>query len=65
VQLLDNAREYGEEIQAKLRKRLDRLRKPVELRRYYFYSDTIGATAASEVRSAEAFVGLRPNRLTR
>jgi nucleotide-binding universal stress UspA family protein len=62
VQLLDNAREYGDEIQAKLRKRLDLLQKPVELRRFDVYSDTIGETAASEARSADAFVGLRPNR---
>jgi nucleotide-binding universal stress UspA family protein len=61
-QLLDNAREYGDEIQAKLRKRLDLLQKPVELRRLDVYSDTIGETAASEARSVDAFVGLRPNR---
>jgi nucleotide-binding universal stress UspA family protein len=61
VRLLDDAREFGDEVEAKLAKRLSLLQKPVELRRLDVFSDIIGETAASEARSADAFVGLRPN----
>jgi nucleotide-binding universal stress UspA family protein len=61
VQMLERAREFGDETEAMLTKRLRLLQKPVELRRFDVFSDTIGEIAAHEARSADTFVGLRPN----
>jgi nucleotide-binding universal stress UspA family protein len=61
VKLMEEARELGDRTEAKLTQRLARLQKPVELRRFDVFSDTIGDVAAREARSADTFVGLRPN----
>ena len=45
----------------KLRERLARLQKPVELRRFDTFSDSVGKIAAREARTADAFVAIRPN----
>ena len=59
AELLRIARETGDEREAKLRDRLNRLQRPVELRRF----DTVsGETVAErEARAADTFVALRPN----
>src|SRR4030095_2406420 len=55
------ARAVGAKREAKLRQRLARLQKPVELRRFDTFGDTIGEIAAREGRTADAFVAMRPN----
>ena len=59
--LLHAAREAGDKVEARLRERLNRLQKPVELRRFDILSDAAENVVAREVRAADTFVGLRPN----
>jgi nucleotide-binding universal stress UspA family protein len=61
VNLMDLAREAGDKMEIKLTQRLARLQKPVELRRFDGFVDTIADIAAREARTADAFVTLRPN----
>src|SRR3981081_3732215 len=61
VNLVQLAREAGDKTEIKLAQRLDRLQKPVELRRFDGFLDTIAAIAAREARTADTFVALRPN----
>lgn len=61
VRLVDQARAVGDKLEAKLRQRLARLQKPVELRRFDTYGDVMGDIAAREARTADAFVAMRPN----
>jgi len=61
VNLIDLAREAGDKMEIKLTQRLARLQKPVELRRFDGFVDTIADIAAREARTADAFVTLRPN----
>jgi nucleotide-binding universal stress UspA family protein len=61
VRLVDKARAVGDKVEAKLRQRLARLQKPVELRRFDTFGDAIGGIAAREARTADVFVAMRPN----
>jgi nucleotide-binding universal stress UspA family protein len=61
VRLIDKARVFGNELEAKLRHRLAKLQKPVELRRSDTFMDMIGDVAAREARTADVFVAMRPN----
>ena len=61
VRLIDKARAVGDKVEAKLRQRLARLQKPVELRRFDTFGDAMGGIAAREARTADVFVAMRPN----
>jgi nucleotide-binding universal stress UspA family protein len=61
VRLVDKARIVGDKLEAKLRQRLARLQKSVELRRFDAFSDTMVEIAAREARTADVFVAMRPN----
>jgi nucleotide-binding universal stress UspA family protein len=61
VNLVQLARETGDKTEIKLTQRLARLQKPVELRRFDGFLDTIADIAAREARTADTFVALRPN----
>jgi nucleotide-binding universal stress UspA family protein len=61
VRLVDKARVVGDKLEAKLRQRLARLQKPVELRRFDTFGDVVGDVAAREARTADVFVAMRPN----
>jgi nucleotide-binding universal stress UspA family protein len=58
--LLEKARQAGNKTEATLVERLSRLNKPVEIRRFDVFQDTIADVAAREARSADVFVGRRP-----
>jgi nucleotide-binding universal stress UspA family protein len=59
--LLRKAQEAGDVIEKNLHGRLQRLQKPVELRRFDVLADAVADIAAREARAADTFVGLRPN----
>jgi nucleotide-binding universal stress UspA family protein len=61
VDLQRHAREAGDKLEKVLAQRLARLQKPVEIRRFDVFSDTMADIAAREARAADTFVGLRPN----
>jgi nucleotide-binding universal stress UspA family protein len=61
VRLIGAARAVGDKKEAKLRQRLARLQKPIELRRFDTFSGMIPDIAAREARTADVFVALRPN----
>jgi nucleotide-binding universal stress UspA family protein len=61
VRLIDAARAVGDKQEAKLRQRLARLQKPIELRRFDSFSNLISDIAAREARTADVFVAMRPN----
>ena len=61
AELLQAAREAGDKVEARLRERLNRLQKPVELRRFDILSDAAENVVAREARAADTFVALRPN----
>jgi nucleotide-binding universal stress UspA family protein len=61
AELLRAAREAGDKMEARLHQRLDRLQKPVELRRFDILSDDTANVVAREARAADTFVALRPN----
>jgi nucleotide-binding universal stress UspA family protein len=59
--LIAQARETGNSIEAKLANRFKLIERPVEIRRFDVLADDIGNVAAREARSADTFVALRPN----
>jgi nucleotide-binding universal stress UspA family protein len=63
AELIDMAHAAGDKTEAALLQRLSRLNKPVTVRRFDVFSDTIGDIAAREARSADAFIAhmLKPN----
>lgn len=61
IQLIEKARAYGDKLEAKLRQRLARLQKPVDLRRFDTFNNALGSIAAREARTADVFVAMRPN----
>jgi hypothetical protein len=61
VNLVQLARDAGDKVEIKLTQRLACLQKPVELRRFDGFLDTIADIAAREARTADTFVTLRPN----
>jgi len=61
AELLQAAREAGDKVEARLRERLNRLQKPVELRRFDILSDAAENVVTREARAADTFVALRPN----
>jgi nucleotide-binding universal stress UspA family protein len=61
AELLQAAREAGDKVETRLRERLNRLQKPVELRRFDILSDAAENVVAREARAADTFVALRPN----
>ena len=61
AELLQAAREAGDKVEGKLRERLNRLQKPVELRRFDILNDVIEDVVTREARAADTFVALRPN----
>jgi nucleotide-binding universal stress UspA family protein len=61
AELLQAAREAGDKVEARLRERLNRLQKPVELRRFDILNDAAEDVVAREARAADTFVALRPN----
>jgi hypothetical protein len=54
-------REAGDKAEAKVLQRLNRLQKPVELRRFDILSEDTANVVAREARVADTFVALRPN----
>ena len=61
TELMEAAKEAGDKVEARLRERLNRLQKPVELRRFDILSDAAADVAAREARTSDTFVALRPN----
>jgi nucleotide-binding universal stress UspA family protein len=61
AELIEDAREAGDEIEKVLARRLQMLERPVEIRRFDVLADDIAKIAAREARSADTFVALRPN----
>jgi nucleotide-binding universal stress UspA family protein len=61
AELLRAAREAGDKVEARLLQRLNRLQKPVELRRFDILSEDTANVVAREARVADTFVALRPN----
>jgi nucleotide-binding universal stress UspA family protein len=61
AEVIDSAREAGDEIEKLLTRRLQQLERPVEIRRFDVLADDIAKVAAREARSADTFVALRPN----
>ncbi len=61
TELLEQAKQFGDRTEAALAKRVARLNKPVEIRRFDALTSDIASVAAREARSADAFVALRPN----
>ena len=61
TELMEAAKEAGDKVEARLRERLNRLQKPVELRRFDILSDAAADVAAREARTSNSFVALRPN----
>jgi hypothetical protein len=61
AELLRAAREAGDKVEARLLQRLNRLQKPVELRRFDILSEDTANVVAREARAADTFVALRPN----
>jgi nucleotide-binding universal stress UspA family protein len=61
IRLIEKARAYGDKLEEKLRQRLARLQKPVDLRRFDTFSNAIGAIAAREARTADVFIAMQPN----
>ncbi|MEA2869615.1 MAG: hypothetical protein QOE39_4330 [Bradyrhizobium sp.] len=60
-ELIDSAREAGDEIEKLLKMGLRQLERPVEIRRFDVLADDIAKVAAREARFADTFVALRPN----
>jgi len=61
ARLVEKAHLVGDKLEAKLRQRLARLQRPVELRRFDSFGDITGEIAAREARTADVFVAMRPN----
>ena len=61
AELLNLAREAGDQTEALLAKRLRQLDRPIEIRRFDILADDVAHVAAREARSADTFVALRPN----
>ena len=64
AELVNLAREAGDQTEALLAKRLRQLDRPVEIRRFDILADDVARVAAREARSADTFVALRPNGAT-
>src|SRR6478735_2832350 len=61
TELMEAAKEAGDKVETRLRERLNRLQKPVELRRFDILSDAAADVAVREARTSDTFVALRPN----
>jgi len=61
TRIIEEARKNSEKVATKVKQRLARLQLPVELRRVDVPMGSQGDVAAREARSADVFVGLRPN----
>jgi nucleotide-binding universal stress UspA family protein len=61
AQILQEARENSERIAGNVERRLATFQPPVQMRRIDVVSGSQGEAAAREARSADVFVGLRPN----
>jgi nucleotide-binding universal stress UspA family protein len=61
LDLIERAREAGDDVAEALEKRLQGLGRPVEIRRFDVFRDDAANVATREARSADAFVTLRPN----
>jgi nucleotide-binding universal stress UspA family protein len=61
TELMEAAKEAGDKVETRLRERLNRLQKPVELRRFDILSDAAADVAAREARTSDTFVASRPN----
>jgi nucleotide-binding universal stress UspA family protein len=59
--LLEEARKFGDSVEAGLAKRLAGLKRPTEIRRIDTLSDGIARTASRHAHTADVFVALRPN----
>jgi nucleotide-binding universal stress UspA family protein len=60
-ELMQRAREAGDTVEAKLIRRLKRLERPVEIRRFDVLADDIANIAVREAHAVDTFVALRPN----
>jgi nucleotide-binding universal stress UspA family protein len=58
---LERAKEVGDKVEALLTKRLQMLKRPVEIRRFDVLANDVTTIAAREARGADTFVALRPN----
>ncbi len=56
AELVAKVREAGDATEATLSRRLFRLNRPVALRRFDVFDDSVGALAAREARSADTFI---------
>jgi nucleotide-binding universal stress UspA family protein len=61
AEMLERAREVGEETKEKLVERLQFFERPVEIRQFDVLASDIADIAAREARAADTFVALRPN----
>jgi nucleotide-binding universal stress UspA family protein len=61
VELREKAEEAGDQIEVRLTEKLDRLNKPVELRRFDVFPDQVTEIAAREARTVDTFVALSPS----
>jgi nucleotide-binding universal stress UspA family protein len=60
--ILEAARANGDKIATELGRKLEELGRPTELRRIDAIAENIGLVAASEARSADVFVAIRPGK---
>lgn len=58
---LERAKEAGDIVEALLTKRLQMLKRPVEIRRFDLLATDVATVAAREARGADTFVAIRPN----
>ncbi len=61
AELMEQAREVGDRMEAMLGRRLARLNHPVAIRRFDVFADDVANIASREARSADTFVAIRPN----
>jgi nucleotide-binding universal stress UspA family protein len=61
LDLVQQAKEEGDMMEAVLAMRLARLERPVEIRRFDILADEVANIGAREARTADTFVALRPN----
>ena len=61
TELIDHARETGDQTETLLVRRLQMLERPTEIRRFDVLAKDIAKVAAREARSSDSFVALRPN----
>jgi nucleotide-binding universal stress UspA family protein len=59
AEVMENARRAGDETEAAIARRLARLNRPAEIRRFDVFADAVADIATREARAADTFVNLR------